>query len=133
MDEYRRTEPPEYYRSEAEFSAPLLDKDSAAYKEGLRLVKVFTAVTPCVIAEAHRANGDVDAFVRDFVPSVRPYMEDIFAGVLNTSSRSSTEIERVLDKVFDMYAEEVRQNPVGNYRDCVLVYLIAEKVDLPEE
>ena len=36
-----------HIRTEKEFKAPLLNKDSAVYREGLRLVSLETIYTPC--------------------------------------------------------------------------------------
>ena len=48
--EYRRTTIPQFYRTPAEFHAPLLDSDGPVHRTGLRLVRAETRFTRCPYA-----------------------------------------------------------------------------------
>ena len=72
--EYRRTTIPQFYRTPAEFHAPLLDPGSPVHCAGLRLVHAETRFTRCPYAARFAEDGDADRFAETYVPQ-HPHLE----------------------------------------------------------
>ena len=72
--EYRRTTIPQFYRTPAEFHAPLLDPDGPVHRAGLRLVQAETPVHPLPVRGALRGRRRRRSLRRDLRPQ-HPHLE----------------------------------------------------------
>ena len=76
--EYRRTTIPQFYRTPAEFHAPLLDPGGPVRRAGLRLVRAETRFTRCPYAARFAEDGDAERFAETYVPNTRTWSETVF-------------------------------------------------------
>ncbi|MBJ3774431.1 class I SAM-dependent methyltransferase [Acuticoccus mangrovi] len=128
-DEYDRATFVQYYRTQAEFAAPLLDETSAVHKAGLRLVDSFSTYTRCPY-EQHfaEANGAMDprTFAKTLIPTMRSWSETVFSSAL--SDRDPAEAAALVDEFFQSYEDLVAEAPAGHAMDYVHIVVVMEKV-----
>ena len=126
-DEYKAMTLPQYYNRVEEFSAPLLDKNSAVYKAGLRLSDVETAVVPCPFAEDFKKHGDAAKFADAYLPTIRSWNESIFAGGLSPQ-RSTDERRDLIEQYYNLYHSQIVEKPDGHGMGYVHAYMTIEKI-----
>ncbi len=124
--EYAATNFPQVYRTAAEFTAPLEDRGSAAYRAGLRLEHVEERHLVCPYAEAFAQHGDAETFARDYIPTLRSWSEPTFAAGLS-AGRPAAERQAILDRFFLRYQQEVARAPQGHGMDYIHVHLVCRK------
>lgn len=127
QDEYTSMTLPQYYNTVDEFSAPLLDSNSAAYKAGLRLVDIETAVVPCPFAEDFKKHGDAEKFAEAYIPTIRSWNQSTYLGGLS-SQRSAAERQQIIESYYGMYQQQVVDNPHEHGMGYVHAYMTIEKV-----
>jgi hypothetical protein len=116
--EYRAATFQQYYRTLGEFTAPFEDHDSPVTRAGLRLDYVSTMLTPCPFAAVFREVGDVTAYARAYVPSIRSWSESTFLSALD-SGRPLVERAAIIDQLYDAYEAEVAAAPTSHWKDYV--------------
>ena len=121
---------PQYYKTVAEFTAPLEDPANPAHRSGLRLDHAETRVTPCPFATDFRRHGDAAAFARSYIPTLRSWTESTFLGALSPG-RPLDERRAIIDRYYDRYEAMVRASPGGHGMDYVHCYMIVGKVGRP--
>jgi len=126
-DEYLRMTLPQYYNTVAELRAPLEDEEGPVHRAGLRLEHLETRVVGCPFAAAFRRDGDVDAFARSYIPTLRSWSQSTFFGALDPS-RPEQERRRIIDDFYGTYAERVRRAPEGHGMDYVHAYMTIARV-----
>ena len=127
VEEYRRTNFPQVYRTVEQFTAPLTSP-GAVQDAGLQLEHVETRVVRCPFAEAHE-KGEYDsdaAFAKAYIPTLRSWSEPVFAAGL--AGRPAAEISQLVDEFYGRYEAEVAADPTGHAMDYVHCYLICRKV-----
>ena len=125
--EYHAMTLPQYYNSVEEFSAPLMDSNSAVYKAGLRLVDIETAVVPCPFAESFKTHRDANKFADAYIPTIRSWNESIFHAALS-SERSAQERQELIDAYYGSYRQLVATQPEGHGMGYAHAYMTIEKV-----
>ncbi len=125
--EYAAMTLPQYYNTVEEFSAPLLDSASDAYKAGLRLVDIETAVIACPFAEDFKQHQDAAKFAKEYIPTIRSWNESIFFGALN-SDRPIAERQQLIENYYGQYEQQVRDAPEGHGMGYVHAYMTIEKI-----
>jgi SAM dependent carboxyl methyltransferase len=125
--EYANTNFPQVYRTMGEFVAPLRDRESAAYKAGLRLEHVESRHLVCPYAKAFAEHKDPEKFADDYIPTLRSWSEPTFAAGLSTT-RSPQERMRILDRFFTRYRDAVAAAPGGHGMDYIHIHLVCRKV-----
>lgn len=125
-EEYHSMTLPQYYNTVEEFSAPLLDKTSKVYKAGLRLVDIATARVTCPFADDFKQHKDAVKFAKAYIPTIRSWNESIFLGALSTQ-RSLSERHELIEAYYDLYENQVADNPDGHGMGYVHAYMTIEK------
>ncbi|SDR12996.1 SAM dependent carboxyl methyltransferase [Rhizobiales bacterium GAS113] len=125
-DEYASTNFPQVYRTTEEFTAPLTDPQSAAYRAGLRLEHVESRHLVCPYARAFAQHRDAAKFARDYIPTLRSWSEPTFASGLSPA-RPARERLAILDTFFNRYEEAVATAPQGHGMDYVHIHLVCRK------
>lgn len=126
-EEYNAMTLPQYYNSVEEFSAPLVDKNSNAYKAGLRLVNIETAVVPCPFAEDFKKHQDAKKFAKAFIPTIRSWNESTFLGALS-EQRSVPERNEIIENYYLKYQEQAAATPEQHGMGYVHAYMTIEKL-----
>ena len=126
QEEYASTNFPQVYRTTEQFTAPLRDPSSAAFKTGLRLEHVGSLHTVCPYAAAFAQHGNADRFAREFIPNLRSWSEATFAAGLSPT-RSAREKIDILDNFYDRYEQLVASAPEGHAMDYIHIVLVCRK------
>ncbi|KMW60197.1 S-adenosyl-L-methionine:salicylic acid carboxyl methyltransferase [Candidatus Rhodobacter oscarellae] len=125
--EFRDTNFPQVYRTEAEFTAPLLDKNGPVHRAGLRLEHVEARVVRCPFEQDFtERHGDAAAFAEAYIPTLRSWSEPTFAAGLD-SARPEEERADILNAFYAGYQSLVAAEPEGHAMDYVHIYLVARK------
>ena len=125
--EYRRTTIPQFYRTPAEFHAPLLDRDGPVHRAGLRLVHAETRFTRCPYAARFAQDGDADHFAETYVPNTRTWSETVFVNALD-AARPLSQRQAIVGRYFGSFADLVRANPEPHAMDYIHECMVMEKV-----
>ena len=126
-EEFTNTNFPQCYRTEAQFTAPLLDENNPVHRAGLRIEHVESRVVRCPFEREFTENkGDPLEFARDYIPTLRSWSEPTFMNGLN-ADRPAEERAAIIDTFYKRYEERVAAAPEGHAMDYVHVYLICRK------
>ena len=125
--EYRRTTIPQFYRTPAEFHAPLLDPAGPVHRAGLRLVRAETRFTRCPYAARFAEDGDADRFAETYVPNTRTWSETVFVNALD-ATRPAAERQATVDRYFESFVDLVRSDPEPHAMDYIHECMVMEKV-----
>ena len=125
--EYRRTTIPQFYRSPAEFHAPLLDPDGPVHRAGLRLVHAETRFTRCPYAARFAEDRDAGRFAATYVPNTRTWSETVFVNALD-ADRPLAQRRAIVDRYFESFADLVRADPGPHAMDYIHQCMVMEKV-----
>ncbi len=119
----------QFYRTKAEFSAPLVDVGCAVHQAGLRLISAHTGVVRCPFRAAfEEADGAMSAreFAVSYIPTLRSWSETVFANALDPA-RPADQRAELIDLFYQRYEDQVADNPDGHAMDYVHCYLAIEK------
>ena len=125
--EYRRTTIPQFYRTPAEFHAPLLDTDGPIRRAGLRLVHAETRFTRCPYAARFAEDGDANRFAQTYVPNTRTWSETVFVNALD-AERPPAQRRAIVDRYFESFVDLVRSDPEPHAMDYIHECMVMEKV-----
>jgi hypothetical protein len=125
--EYRAITLQQYYKSLAEFTAPLSDTSDPVHEAGLRLEHAETRIVPCPFAAEFRRKGDAAAFAKAYIPTLRSWTESSFAAGLDPR-RPETERRAIIERYYADYEGRVRERPEGHSMDYVHAYLTIARV-----
>lgn len=126
-DEFANTNFPQCYRTEAQFTAPLLDEGNPVYRAGLRIEHVESRVVRCPFEKDFTENKrDPADFARDYIPTLRSWSEPTFLNGLNPE-RSPEKKAEIIDTFYQRYEATVATSPKGHAMDYVHIYLICRK------
>jgi hypothetical protein len=126
-DEYRAMTLPQYYKTLAEFTEPLIDPAHPVHAAGLRLERVETRVVPCPFAAEFARTGDARTFARAYIPTLRSWTESTFFAALDPA-RPLALRQAIIDRYYDSYEARVRASPAGHGMDYVHAYLSVVRV-----
>ncbi len=126
-DEYTAMTLPQYYKTVAEFAAPLEDPGSPVHQAGLRLEHIETRVTPCPFAAEFSRHGDAAAFASSYIPTLRSWTESTFHSALS-SDRPAEQRGEIINLFYDTYEARVRYKPEGHAMDYVHAFMTISKL-----
>jgi len=119
----------QHYRTVEEFRAPFDDKESAISKSGLVLKSCETMITECPY-KVHYLNNKNTMSSKDYaktlIPTMRSWSETVFKNAL--VDRTEKEMNEIVDKFYNLYVDEVSNDPEGHAMDYVHVIMDIEKV-----
>jgi hypothetical protein len=124
--EFRAATFQQYYRAPEDFAAPLRDPHSPVSRSGLRLERIFTAVTPCPFAARFSETRDASDFAKSYVPTLRSWSETVFSGALD-ASRPDAERRAIVDEFYASYEADVARCPDGHRMDYVHCFMVIVK------
>jgi hypothetical protein len=124
--EYQNTNFPQVYRTTQQFTAPLRDQNSAAYRAGLRLEQVESRHLVCPYSRAFAEHGDAERFARDYIPTLRSWSEPTFAAGLSPDRPLQARMA-ILDTFFNRYQQAVAEAPEGHGMDYIHILLVCRK------
>ena len=101
-DQYRNGTINNFYKSPAEFMAPLKDPDSAAYRNGLRLVDERTVYVKCPYRQRWNTNGDTASFAAGLMATIRSWSYHSFAGAAS---------DQAANTLFERLEQRINANP----------------------
>ena len=119
----------QHYRTLEEFKKPFENKESVVSKSGLVLKSCETMITDCPYKMNYLENKDTmssEEYARTLIPTMRSWSETVFKNAL--IDRNENEINQIVDKFYDLYIEEVSNNPEGHAMDYVHVIIDIEKI-----
>jgi len=119
----------QHYRTVEEFRKPFDDKDSVVSKSGFVLKSCETMITDCPYKMHYLKNKDTmssEEYAKNLIPTMRSWSETVFKNAL--IDRNENEINEIVDKFYDLYIEEVANNPEGHAMDYVHIIMDIEKV-----
>jgi len=124
--EYLAMTLPQYYNCVEEFTAPLLQNNSAVYKAGLRLESIETAVVPCPFAEDFKQHRNAKKFAAAYIPTIRSWNESTFLGALS-DQRPIEERNEIIENYYARYQQQVADAPEHHGMGYVHAYMTVEK------
>jgi len=86
-------------------------------------------ITDCPYKTHYLENKDTmssEEYAKTLIPTMRSWSETVFKNAL--IDRSENEINEIVDKFYDLYIEEVANNPEGHAMDYVHIIMDIEKV-----
>ena len=123
--EYKNGTIQNFYKSPEEFTSPLTDKDSAAYENGLRLLKERTVYVDCPYKEKWRKTKNTEEFSIGLMETIRSWSRHSFVAALDENN--SRKVDPV-DILFDRLTSRINSDPENWSLDYVEHHLMMEKV-----
>ncbi|MEL6345545.1 MAG: SAM-dependent methyltransferase [Myxococcota bacterium] len=113
-----------YYKSDADFTAPFLDESGAVWRAGLRLKERRTESIPCPYRARFEEDGDVQVFAEGLMRTVRSWSEHAFL----TAVQDGDAPQQRVDTFYQRYQDRIARQPHRHSMDYVEHYLRLEKV-----
>ncbi len=123
--EYKRGTIQNFYKSPQEFTSPLTNKDSQAYKNGLRLIKERTVYIDCPYKEKWKDNQNTEEFSLGLMETIRSWSRHSFIAALDKNNERKV---NPVDVLFNRLTSLIRSNPENWSLDYVEHHLMMEKV-----
>ena len=114
-----------FYKSPDEFISPLINKDSSAYKSGLRLVKERTVYIDCPYKDRWLKNKDDELFSTALMETIRSWSMHSFKSAIKKTNISDL---NPVDLLYQRLKERIHKNPDNWSLDYVEHHLVIEKV-----
>ncbi len=127
QEEYVNMTLPQYYNTVEEFSAPLLDRNSAVFASGLRLDSIETRVVKCPFAEDYKVHGDAEKFSREYIPTIRTWNESTYFAGLSTE-RPMQQRKAIIENYYETYKKMAARKPKDHAMDYVHSYMTISKI-----
>ena len=103
-EQYRNGTVNNFYKSPSEFTAPLKDSNSPAYRNGLRLVDERTVYVKCPYRRRWNTDGDTAAFAAGLMATIRSWSRHSFAGAAGDPA-ADTVFSRLQQRIADAPSE----------------------------
>ena len=123
--EYRNGTIQNFYKSPEEFKSPLTNEDSAAYKNGLRLLKERTVYVDCPYKEKWMETQNTEEFSIGLMETIRSWSKHSFVAALDENNSRNV---NPVDILFDRLTSRIKSDPENWSLDYVEHHLMMEKV-----
>lgn len=123
--EYQKGTIQNFYKSPDEFISPLINKDSAAYKKGLRLIKERTVYVDCPYKKKWRVNKNTEEFAIGLMETIRSWSRHSFLSSLDKNTNKNL---NPVDTLFSRLQKRISNDPENWSLDYVEHHLMMEKV-----
>lgn len=119
-EQYRNGIIMNFYKSPDEFMAPLKDKNSAAYRNGLRLVDERTVYVKCPYRKRWNETSDTGRFAEGLMATIRSWSYHSFASAAGITAA---------DEVYRRLEQRIVNEPQAWSLDYVEHHQIMEKIE----
>ena len=123
--EYKRGTIQNFYKSPEEFISPLINKDSEAYKNGLRLLKERTVYIDCPYKQKWIKNKNTQEFSLGLMETIRSWSMHSFVAALDINNEREV---NPVDLLFHRLTSRISSNPEEWSLDYVEHHMMMEKV-----
>ena len=123
--EYERGTIQNFYKSPEEFVSPLINENSIAYKNGLRLIKERTVYVDCPYKDKWKANKNTDEFATGLMETIRSWSRHSFVAALEKNNQKDINPVNIL---FNRLMNRIRSAPENWSLDYVEHHLMMEKI-----
>ena len=123
--EYQKGTIQNFYKSPEEFTAPLLNKESLAYKNGLRFLKERTVYVDCPYKKKWKRNNNTEEFAIGLMETIRSWSMHSFNAALDKNNQRKI---NPVDILFNRLSERISSDPENWSLDYVEHHLMMEKV-----
>lgn len=123
--EYKNGTIQNFYKSPEEFTSPLTNENSAAYKNGLRLLKERTVYVDCPYRKKWKENQNTEEFSIGLMETIRSWSRHSFVAALDENSERKV---NPVDLLFDRLTCRINSDPENWSLDYVEHHLMMEKV-----
>ena len=124
-NEYTRGTIQNFYKSPEEFTSPLINEKSAAYQNGLRLLKERTVYIDCPYKEKWKQSGNTEEFSQGLMETIRSWSRHSFVAALENNEERKV---NPVDILFDRLRSRIISDPDDWSLDYVEHHLMMEKV-----
>ena len=114
-----------FYKSPKEFISPLINKDSAAYQNGLRLIKERTVYVDCPYKKKWKENKNTEEFSIGLMETIRSWSRHSFVSALDKNSHTNL---NPVDTLFHRLTKRISNDPENWSLDYVEHHLMMERV-----
>ena len=122
--EYKKGTIQNFYKSPEEFTSPLTNKDSQAYKNGLRLIKERTVYVNCPYREKWEDDQNTKEFSLGLMETIRSWSRHSFLAALDKNNERRV---NPVDELFNRLTSRISSNPENWSLDYVEHHLMMEK------
>ena len=123
--EYQKGTIQNFYKSPDEFISPLVNKDSSAYKNGLRLIKERTVYVDCPYKKKWKQNNNTEEFAIGLMETIRSWSRHSFISALDKNNHANL---NPVDMLFNRLTKRISTDPENWSLDYVEHHLMMEKV-----
>ena len=123
--EYQKGTIQNFYKSPKEFISPLIDKDSGAFKNGLRLIKERTVYVDCPYKRKWRKNKNTEEFSIGLMETIRSWSRHSFVSALDKNNHQNL---NPVEMLFNRLTKRISADPENWSLDYVEHHLMMEKV-----
>ena len=123
--EYQKGTIQNFYKSPEEFISPLINKDSSAYKKGLRLIKERTVYVDCPYKKKWKENKNTEEFAIGLMETIRSWSRHSFVSALDKNSHTNL---NPVDTLFHRLTKRISNDPENWSLDYVEHHLMMERV-----
>ena len=114
-----------FYKSPKEFISPLINKDSAAYQNGLRLIKERTVYVDCPYKKKWKENKNTEEFSIGLMETIRSWSRHSFVAALDKNTHTNL---NPVEMLFNRLTKRISADPENWSLDYVEHHLMMEKV-----
>ena len=123
--EYQKGTIQNFYKSPKEFISPLIEKDSGAFKNGLRLIKERTVYVDCPYKKKWRENKNTEEFSIGLMETIRSWSRHSFVSALDKNNHQNL---NPVEMLFNRLTKRISADPENWSLDYVEHHLMMEKV-----
>ena len=123
--EYKNGTIQNFYKSPEEFISPLTNRDSAAYKNGLRLLKERTVYLDCPYKEKWKDTQNTEEFSISLMETIQSWSRHSFLAALDENNERKV---NPVDILFDRLSSRIYSHPEKWSLNYVEHHLMMEKV-----
>ena len=124
-EEYQRGTIQNFYKSPEEFTSPLYNKDSNAYKNGLRIIKERTVYVDCPYKDKWKKNKNNEEFSIGLMETIRSWSMHSFLASLDSKREENINPVEIL---FERLRQRIYSDPENWSLDYVEHHLMLERV-----
>ena len=123
--EYQKGTIQNFYKSPKEFISPLIEKDSGAFKNGLRLIKERTVYVDCPYKKKWIENKNTEEFSIGLMETIRSWSKHSFVSALDKNNHQNL---NPVEMLFNRLTKRISADPENWSLDYVEHHLMMEKV-----